>query len=380
MLGVTKSEGLRRAAHYPWSVAILVLCTLLPRQNHLWAAESAPGGWIIGQQASEDEIKQLFAESLRLLKANRAYEARKLLERAALLRPSDAGIHCNLGLAYQNSGHLVKAVSEFSTALRLRPGMPEATLNMAGCYQSLGRRQEAISWYQRYLDENPEAADRAQVADIIQALRSSAGKPGSDPRTQDYFEAVAADGAYRWPQDKLPIKVFIGTGAGVEGFRESFRTQFIQALDAWMRACQNRLAYVVVEDKSGADLVCDWTANPAEVSEAGTQSERGIAHIYARGGDIQRATLKILTRPMLEEGTLSDDDFKKACLHEIGHVLGLQGHSSNNHDVMFFTVDTSTVWPVLSKRDKATISRLYAEYPPLPLAPSAIPGMPEPGP
>jgi tetratricopeptide (TPR) repeat protein len=371
---------LGRAARYPWSVAILVLCALLPWQKNLWAAESAPGGSIIGQEATEEEIKQLFAESLRLLKVNRAYEARKLLERAALLRPGDPGIHCNLGLAYQNSGHLVKAVSEFSTALRLRPGMPEATLNMAGCYQSLGQTQEAISWYQRYLYENPGAADRAQVADIIQALKSSAGKPGSDPTTPDYFDAITADGAYRWPQSKLPIRIFIYTGAGVQGFRESFKIQFVEALDAWMRASQNRLAYVLVEDKNGADLVCDWTANPAEVSEAGTQSERGMAHIYATGGDIQRATLKILTRPMLEEGMLSDDDFKKACLHEIGHVLGLQGHSPNNHDVMFFTVDTSTVWPVLSKRDKATISRLYAEYPPLPHAPPVIPGMPKSAP
>jgi hypothetical protein len=31
---------------------------------------------------------------------------------------------------------------------------------------------------------------------------------------------------------------------------------------------------------------------------------------------------------------------------------------------MFFSV-SPTVWPVLSKRDKATIMRIYEQYPPL---------------
>jgi predicted Zn-dependent protease len=114
-----------------------------------------------------------------------------------------------------------------------------------------------------------------------------------------------------------------------------------------------------VHEKEKADIYCSWTANPLEVAEDGTQSERGSAKIVVRGENIERARLKILTRPLLEDGILSDDEILKACLHEVGHVLGLQGHSTNNHDVMFFTVDTSTVWPVLSKRDKATIARLY---------------------
>ncbi len=328
----------------------------------------------------ETEIRELFADSLKLLRINRAYDARKLLERAAALRPRDAAVRCNLGLAYQNSGNLARAVSEFEAALSLKPGMPEATLNIAGCYQSLGQPDAAIAWYHRYLLENPQAADKAQVEDIVAALRATRGKPGSDPTLPDYFLAITAEGMYRWPLQRLPIKVYLGSGADVAGFRDSFRKMLLEALEAWIRATGNRLGYYLVGYASHADLVCDWTSNPADVSEAGTQSERGMAHIYAKGSDIERATLKILTRPIVEEGTLSDDDFKKACLHEIGHVLGLQGHSPNNHDVMFLTVDTSTVWPVLSKRDKATIARLYADYPQLSPAPPAVPAIQAPPP
>ncbi|MBZ0185329.1 MAG: matrixin family metalloprotease, partial [Candidatus Obscuribacterales bacterium] len=58
---------------------------------------------------------------------------------------------------------------------------------------------------------------------------------------------------------------------------------------------------------------------------------------------------------------LSDDDMKKVCLHEVGHALGINGHSSDNHDIMFFS-ESPSVWPALTKRDKLTIRLLYQGY------------------
>ena len=315
------------------------------------------------RRPTEAEVDRLFAEALKLLRENHAFQARQLLEKAASLEPNSAAVHCNLGLAYQNSGNIDRAIQEFNEALRLKPAMPEATLNIAGCYQSLGQTAEAISWYEKYLKVSSDSAESKQIKDVIEALKATSQKPASDPSLPDYFLAITSEGTYRWPIERLPIRVFIDSGAGVKGFRESFRHDLLESFDAWTKASGNRLRYVLVPERTEADVVCDWTSNPAEVSEAGTQSERGMAHIFASHGDIRRGTVKILTKPTLDEGTLSNDDMKKACLHEVGHVVGMQGHSPNNHDVMFFTVDTATVWPVLSKRDKATIARLYESYP-----------------
>jgi tetratricopeptide (TPR) repeat protein len=313
---------------------------------------------------TQSEAGQLFSDALKLLRANRAFEARQLLERAAKLEPGSAGIRCNLGLSYQNSGNLDRALAEFQNALKIQPNMPAATLNMAGCYQSMGQSQTAIEWFQRYLRLRPTPPDANQVQDIIAAITAISKKPGADPTLPDYLLSITADGTYRWPAHKLPIKVFISSGNGIDGFQNSFSRALIEAFDSWSTASGNRLAYTLVGDRAQADVACDWTSNPIEVSKAATQSERGITEVVANpDNEIQRATIKILTKPMLDEGILSDDDMKKACLHEVGHVLGLQGHSMNNHDVMFFTIDTSTVWPVLTKRDKATIAKLYELYP-----------------
>lgn len=363
-------------------LTLLIILTGVPLLVHLVAGFYLPGACQAASchehtkptTAEQTQARQLFVEALLLLRENKAFAARQVLERAAGLDPANAAIHCNLGLAYQNSGNVSQAMSEFTNALKLRPNMPEAILNTAGCYQSLGQTPEAIEWYKKYVHNNPHAQETKQVKDIIKALEVSLTKPGSHPNYADYFDSITAEGTYRWPSTSLPIKVFIDPAEDVEAFRESFHQALVESFDAWMQATHNRLAYVLVQEKSQADVICEWTNNPHEVSEANTQSERGLAHIYAKGGDIRHATVKILTRPMLDQGIVSDDDIKKACLHELGHVLGLQGHSTNNHDVMFFTIDTSTVWPVLSKRDKATIAKLYEKYPKLPdVAPHVVP-------
>ena len=274
-----------------------------------------------------------------------------------------------------------KALEEFKKALELNPRMPEATLNLAGCYQSIGENAEAIRWYTTYLSEkNLEESQRKQINDIIVALQSANQKPFSDPKSEDYLANITSEGTYRWGKEKLPIRVFIQNaevvnGKSVAGYKQSFRTALLGAFDDWSAASGDRIKYQIVPDKEHADIFCTWTSDPLEVTENGTLSERGSAKIIVKGSQIERATLKILTRPILEEGVLSEDEMKKACLHEVGHVLGLQGHSTNNHDVMFFTVDTATVWPVLSRRDKATIARLYQSYPVAPLQ-QALPPKP----
>ncbi|CAN5404087.1 hypothetical protein BH10CYA1_BH10CYA1_00800 [soil metagenome] len=341
---------------------------------------SSSGVPMISPEIRDDhpEVKELFSQAVHLLKINHAYQARDLLEKAVALAPKSAGIHCNLGLAYQNSGNMPKALDQFKVALELNPHMPEATLNLAGCYQSIGANVDAIRWYTTYLSEkNIEESQRKQINDIIVALQSANQKPFSDPKAEDYLANITAEGTYRWAKEKLPIHVFIQNaevvnGKSVGGFKQSFRTALLSAFDDWCHASGDRIKYLIVPDKEHADIYCTWTSDPLEVTENGTLSERGSAKIIVKGSLIERATLKILTRPILEEGVLSEDEMKKACLHEVGHVLGLQGHSTNNHDVMFFTVDTATVWPVLSRRDKATIVRLYQSYPIAPSKPTPL--------
>jgi len=57
-----------------------------------------------------------------------------------------------------------------------------------------------------------------------------------------------------------------------------------------------------------------------------------------------------------KEKMLSED----ICLHEVGHTLGLNGHSANPKDVMFYSMNSDNPITALSARDKSTMARLYA--------------------
>jgi tetratricopeptide (TPR) repeat protein len=349
-------------------------------REYATAADAADVRHTVEEIKKHMEVHRLFKESHDLLEAKRALDARFLLEKAEALEPNSPEIHYNLGMAYHNSGNLPKAIEEFQRALQLKPDMTDALLNIGSSYQALGKKDEAISWFHRYLNASPKAEDYKAITDMIASLQKDGGQQvADDPHGPDFWASITKQGLpRRWPPEKLPIKIFVDSGSLVSGMHESFRQILIDSLEAWMKAAQGRLSYQQVARPDQADLVCDWTSNPGEVTGKGTESEQGVAHIFGRDSgqgsvEISRATVRILTidKEKSEELPVSDDMMKKTCLHEIGHALGLMGHSPNSHDVMFFS-ESPTVWPVLSKRDKATLLRLYESYPatfgPTPLA------------
>jgi hypothetical protein len=52
----------------------------------------------------------------------------------------------------------------------------------------------------------------------------------------------------------------------------------------------------------------------------------------------------------------SPDMIYRVSLHEVGHLLGLMGHSQNPHDIMYPVVAMATT---LSERDKTSLRKLY---------------------
>lgn len=324
--------------------------------------------------------QMLTAQASKAAKAKRYFDAKNLMEQACQINPNSHTVHFKLARACDELGDTQRAISEYQTSLRLKPDYTPAIFNIAGCYQTLGRTDDAVAWFQKYLIADPSASDRPTVENMITKLREKGSQLNADPHTQDYLESIQEGGKYyRWPIERLPLKVFVDSGASVPNFREAYRNGFLEALSSWSVASQNKLTFMLVSTPQGADITCDWTNNPYEVRQTGSDVEQGVCFMQSftrkrsRGDDfIANAKLRICTIDRETEKPLGDDDMKKTCLHELGHALGLRGHSSNNHDIMFYSV-SPTVWPVLSKRDKATLVRLYEAYPAQRAAAAAIP-------
>lgn len=449
-------------------------------QRYLQANPNAPDAAQVrmaiqqaGSKRGQQDLRALVEQGQALLNQHRDNEARQAFEKVVSTNPNWAPGHFFLGYALAQSGEHQQAIAQFQNALQLDPKMNEAVMNIASNYQSLGDCNSAISWYERYLQQDPGSPKAGDIRNRINGLRQQASKQNQQPRQQftpaanpnqagagisgsagydsknsnqaisadsdpyagllpagaslsastpdsspgqsgpsspgqsapnlfgqpeqnglgqaatktfaapaqpmatqspagqpadDYLESAVSGGKYfRWPADKMPIRVYIYPGSGAPGYRDSFARALADSFSIWQKGSESRISFWMVQDPAQADITCDWTGDPAVIQNAGGGGEGGSTKLSGQADPdginvrIVRAKITILTKPR-SAAPMSDDDIKKVCLHEVGHALGLNGHSNNNHDVMFFS-ESPSVWPALTKRDRATVNRLYSNYP-----------------
>src|SRR5205085_2512298 len=87
---------------------------------------------------------------------------------------SEARSHYRQGLELLANGQTERAIEEFKAAYAIRPH-PDALYNIARAYVDLGNIPEALSYFRRYLANDPE--DKAQVEQVMARLQAAIGKP-----------------------------------------------------------------------------------------------------------------------------------------------------------------------------------------------------------
>ncbi|MFX5214495.1 matrixin family metalloprotease, partial [Acinetobacter baumannii] len=74
-----------------------------------------------------------------------------------------------------------------------------------------------------------------------------------------------------------------------------------------------------------------WTD---KVSDLKNVAESGEAKLFLDQNSIKNAEIWLLTQPINKSMVLTDNVFRLVALHEIGHALGLSGHTTNPDDIM----------------------------------------------
>lgn len=364
------------------------------------------------QQASsrkgQQNLRPIVEQGQALLNQGKFAEAIAAFEHATSIQNNFAPAHFFLAYALAQSGQLQRAIAEFQVCLQLDPSTKDAILNIGSNYQSLGDCKNAIVWYERYIKEAPNSPKVSDIKQRIAGLQRQLKEGKSNQSNQisgkgihnqatgegslvqgnvqssvqsnpvhsnpgpggaevdDYLSNAGSNGQFfRW--SAFPVRVCIMSGVEAIGYRDSFYKLLMDSFTDWSQASQGRLAFVLEPNPSRAQIICNWTGDPEKIIEQGRVVEGGLTKLSAQvqtNGAVQITGAQMTLLTNRKGSSISDYDMKKVCLHEVGHALGINGHSNDNHDIMFFT-ESPTVQPNLSRRDKSTISRLYFSYPKL---------------
>ena len=303
------------------------------------------------------ETRAAYSEGLALLKADKAEEAAAKLEEVTKAVPRFAQAHYDYARALAKIGRTSDAVKELSDVESSNPTDAEMFYRVGHEFQMLGERDAAIRNYERYVWLQPNGSRSTYSKNAIESMRNENGrhKTQIDSRGSNSYLDETLDGEKpkRWFQSQMPIPVYIHSGTGLKGYDESYDRILKESFAHWEEAAPNLIKFRFVDVPDHALIECIWTADRSEFA---SPIRLGEASTRSRKEKLTHSKIRLITMDS-DDGPLKH--LKGTCIHEIGHALGLHGHSSDPGDIMFMwarSVDRTT----LSERDKATIRALYS--------------------
>lgn len=187
--------------------------------------------------------------------------------------------------------------------------------------------------------------------------------PAAAAAAGDYLADVSKNGMHRWAAERMPLKVYIEEGVCVPGYRSSMKQLLVKSFDEWCRISNGKLSWREVSSPDQADIVCNYSDTPRKAGprgfEAGVTNTIIQQNRYTGQSSIVSATMTILTQWRGRQ--FNDSEIYMTALHEVGHAMGMQGHSNEPSDLMYSTVNRQQT-PVLTQRDANTIAKLYRSY------------------
>jgi tetratricopeptide (TPR) repeat protein len=135
-----------------------------------------------GKKLIVTEIPKTFDEQMdlaqRLVEREQFDEAQRLFETILGYAAHVPAVHVGLGKCALEQGRTTEAIQHYQNALARLSTYGPAIFGLAKAYRQKGDKEQAISWYRKYLEINPTGSAAAVARDAIAKLE---GQPAPAP-------------------------------------------------------------------------------------------------------------------------------------------------------------------------------------------------------
>lgn len=171
-----------------------------------------------------------------------------------------------------------------------------------------------------------------------------------------YLDACLKDGLpLRWASTNMPLLVYIAPFRWYEKTKQgesyAYNQMIIEALQTWSQVSEGRISFQQVPTLNDSQMDIKWR-------RVDRKSLGHCVYNWDKENRIYSAEIEIGISDGLLHARYNDmDEVKHTILHEIGHALGLVGHSPYGDDIMYVPHQYGVT--SLSARDVETIKCLY---------------------
>ncbi len=168
-----------------------------------------------------------------------------------------------------------------------------------------------------------------------------------------YIRGVIAQGdVTRWNKSSFPLGVYIQSNGVPEYYVSAVKKAYLK----WQTVTGGAVSFKFVSSPQNADMKCFFTYDFSNMSED------TVGYHQFKYMDDKIADSIIKFRVTDKNGnSFSSQILYNVALHEIGHSLGLAGHSSKSGDLMYPVAQKRNY--DISKRDLTTLKLLYSMVP-----------------
>lgn len=181
----------------------------------------------------------------------------------------------------------------------------------------------------------------------------------------NYIEQVPSDkNIVRW--SSFPIKVNIDMPSNLPDY---YKEEIARAFKRWNLAA-GFVSFEFVKDKSLSDIEISFKNTPSNLCD-----KNGCKYVVAyttpiiKGHILKKMTITVYNKDP-EGKYFTDKEIYNTLLHEIGHALGIMGHSYNPDDLMYMSSTSNNIYAAhrsdfqfLSGNDINTVTLLYKLIP-----------------